>query len=170
MRHSVTAAALAGCLLSAAPAHAQIPVTDIFADSVGWVQNLENQVKQYALDLKTYILDETSGLHEAATDLNTAQTYLQTLQTYLAFVQNPSLANAMGLLNTLGLSSDMPVNPMQLMSLINGFNSMGNGGLMGDLAALRTINGYAMGAFGEIIRLCRFCLLASTAWNDTAEA
>ena len=99
------------CLLAlSGQAHAQVPVTDVFADSVGWIQDLENQVKSYALDLKTYILDETSGLHEAATDLNTAQTYLQTLQTYLAFVQNPSLANAMGLLNTLGLSSDMPVN------------------------------------------------------------
>jgi len=44
----------------------------------------------------------------------------------------------------------MPVNPMQLMSLVNGFNSMrpGGGGLMGDLAALRSISGFANSAFG----------------------
>jgi len=146
MRRTLLAAA---CLLAlSGRAHAQIPVTDVGV-LFNSAQEVVNQVKSYALDLKTYILDETSGLHEAATDLNTAQTYLQEAQTYLALVQNPSLANAMGILGRVGLTNDMPINPMQVMSLTNGFNSMGNGGLMGDLAALRTINGYAIGALGQ---------------------
>lgn len=107
-------------------------------------------LKDWVQTQKTWILQNTQALHEAATDLNTAQTYLQDVQTYLAFVENPSLANAMGLLNAAGLGSSLPADPMQVMSLANGFTSMSSGGgsLSADLSKLRMVSSYASSAFG----------------------
>lgn len=128
-------------LLMPVAGHAQI-LTDSPSEDL-------QMVKDWVLQQKQWITQQTQVLHEAATDLNTANTYLQEVQTYLAFVQNPSLANAMGLLNAAGLGSDLPANPLQVMALANGFTSMSSGGsLSADLAKLRMLAGYANGAFG----------------------
>jgi hypothetical protein len=139
MRAALLASAI---LLLPCAARAQVETNSISEDLA--------LAKSYLQELKAYILDQTSVLHEAATDLQTAEIYAQDLQTYIAFVQNPTLANAMGILNNLGLASALPIDPTQVMGLANGFASMnGNGGLQGALSTLRTVNGFAQGAFGQ---------------------
>nr|WP_294566813.1 type IV secretion system protein [uncultured Rhodopila sp.] len=130
-------------LLLPIAAHAQVSTDSINEDLA--------LAKSYLQSIQSYILEQTSGLHAAATDLQTAQIYAQELQTYIAFVQNPTLSAAMGLINQAGLGSDLPINPTQVMGLANGFGSVSSGGtltLNGAFAALRSVNGYAQGAFG----------------------
>src|SRR5690242_8598301 len=113
---------LATCLAALPVAgRADVPVIDI--------GSITQELKSYEQELKSWILQNTQALSEANTELNTARTYLQEVQTYLAFVENPSLGSAMGLLNALGLRSDLPVDPMTMAQIVAGFNSLTiNGG------------------------------------------
>jgi len=132
---------LTGALMLPITAHGQV-ITDSPAEDIA-------NLKSYLQELKAWVVQNTQVLHEAATDLNTANTYAQEVQTYLAFVENPTLANFMGIVNSAGLGSDMPINPLQVMSLANGFNSMqANGSLTAELGQLRMLSGFASGAFG----------------------
>ena len=134
-------ALLAACLVA-------LPVTSFAQVQVQDQESILQQIKSYEQELKSWVLENTQELHEAATDLQTGQIYAQEMETYLHFVENPTLANAMGLLNSVGLGSDLPANPLQVMSLANGFVSMGNGGsLAGDLSRLQMLSGFASSSF-----------------------
>jgi Type IV secretion system proteins len=100
-------ALLAGICLAAlsGTAHAQISVTD--------VPSLLQQVKGYALEIKGY----ATQAQQYATQI--AQ-YQQEVQQYLAFVHDPTLGAALGLMNQAGLGNSLPINPMALQSLVSG--------------------------------------------------
>lgn len=104
-------------------ANALIP-TDSIAEDIALAQS-------YAQALKTWILQNTQALSEANTDIQTAKIYLQDVESYIAFVQNPSLYAAQALLDSAGLTSDLPVSPQIMMQIANGFDSLrGAGGAM----------------------------------------
>jgi len=135
---------LAGaCLLAlSGGAHAQIPVTDVIGDAswgtqlIDFGKSLEQQATDYALQIqqelietKELIGDEFSWLTQASQYTMQGQQYLTEATQLAAFVRDPSLGAAMGLLNKAGLGSSLPVNPMAMMSLVNGFSNPGSMGL-----------------------------------------
>jgi type IV secretion system protein VirB5 len=115
---------LAGlCLaLLSGRAQAEIPVIDASSILV--------QAKQLAQEAKSYIV--------------TAQQYATQIQQYAAeveqlngFIHDPSLGAAMGLMNTAGLGNSLPVNPMAVASLTNGYSSLTSlAGILGKLSQL----------------------------------
>ncbi len=79
--------------------------------------------------------------------LNCSNTLLR--RTIPWVVYNPTLGAAMGLLNQAGLGTTMPVSPNAMMSLVNGFNGFGAGGipnLAGIAAALNSLSGASYAA------------------------
>lgn len=103
------------CVLTS-QAHAQgVAVID--------AQSLLQEIQQVAQSAKAYLLQ--------------AQQYSQQIQTYMAFVHDPSLGAAMGLMNRAGLSNDLPVNPMAVQSLTSGVNGLS--GIMGKLGTLSAL-------------------------------
>jgi hypothetical protein len=111
-------ALLAGLCLAAlfGTAKAQIPVTD--------AASILQQVKSYAQDIKSYAL-------QAQQYATQALQYQQEVEQYIAFVHDPTLGAAMGLINQMGLGNSLPLNPYALQQLTSG-----NGGLMANLGAL----------------------------------
>lgn len=109
------------------PAHAQIAVDSLVADM--------NAAKSLAQDLKSYALQANQFLTEA-------QQLSQMVQQYNAFVQNPSLGAAMGLMGQAGLGNDLPINPASLMALTSGY-SMSLSNLAGKLNVLSSLAGTA---------------------------
>lgn len=84
------------------------------------------QIEQLAQEVKSY------GLQ--------AQQYLTQVQQLEALVHNPSLGAAMGLMNTTGLNNDLPVNPLAVQSLTNGYNSLNSlAGILGKLTTLTNL-------------------------------
>lgn len=106
------------------PAYGQISVDSLTAD-FNAVKDLAGQVKSYALQANQYLTE--------------AQTLAQEVQQYAAFVQNPSLGAAAGILNTTGLGNDLPINPTSLMSLTSGY-SMSLANLGAKLAVLTSLS------------------------------
>lgn len=98
---------LTGIGLAALPgtANAQIPVTD--------AASILQQVKGYTLEVKGY----ATQAQQYATQ---ALQYQQEVQQYLALVHEPALQAALGLMNQVGLSNSLPVNPAALASLVSG--------------------------------------------------
>lgn len=125
-------------LLTPVTGHAQI-LTDSPSEDL-------QMLKDYAQSLKDYVVENSQWLEETKTDLNTAQTYLQLVTQYAAFVANPQLA-VQQLLNQTGLSQDLPVSPMVIMSLANGFQMSGGASLGGDLAKLQMLSGFTNSAY-----------------------
>ena len=133
---------LAGvCIVGfAAGARAQVPVVD-GAALLEWGQSIANEVKAYALQVKQYIGEELSWATQAQQYAMQAQQYATEAAQLVAFVHNPTLGAAMGLLNAAGLGSMMPVSPYAVMSIVNG-SAFGAGGvpniagLLAPLAAL----------------------------------
>ena len=83
------------------------------------VQQLTQQVKSYALQ---------------------AQQFMTEVQQLEAFVHNPNLGAALGLMNTTGLSNDLPVNPAAIQSLTNGYSSLTSlAGILGKLTTLTNL-------------------------------
>lgn len=113
-------------MLGGAPiiAHAQIAVDSLTAD-FNAVKDLAGQAKSYALQAQQYV---TQG-----------QQLLQLVQQYNAFVQNPSLGAAAGILQTTGLGNDLPINPASLSGLTSGY-SMSLANLAGKLAMLSSLS------------------------------
>jgi hypothetical protein len=101
--------------------------------------NALGQVKALAQELKGYLLQ--------------AQQYTTALQQYYAeaqmlagLVHNP--AGEIGaVLNLTGLGQDLPVSPMALLSLTQGFG--GAGGLPGIMGKLSLLNGLTAGAYNS---------------------
>jgi hypothetical protein len=131
------------------PASADVPVIDTAALGE-WAQNLVTQAKQYATQIqqyitetKEYIGDELSWTTQLAQYARQGQQYITELQQFLAFVHNPSLGSAMGLLSMAGLTSGLPINPYAVLGLVNGI-AYGQGGLpeisgiLGSLSGLST--------------------------------
>jgi type IV secretion system protein VirB5 len=84
-----------------------------------------NQLEQMG---KTYVLQAQQALAQA--------------QELAAFVHNPSLGAATGLMNQTGLSNDLPVNPMAIASLTNGYGSLSSlSAILGKLTTLSSLVG-----------------------------
>jgi type IV secretion system protein VirB5 len=122
MTRTITAAAVLAAV-TGGYVHAQVPVTD--AGSIAQqVISVGQQAKQYALQGSQYLTE--------------ARQLQQQVQQYYAFVQNPSLGAAAGIINQAGLSNDLPINPAALQSLTSGY-SMSLSGLSGKLQALSNL-------------------------------
>jgi Type IV secretion system proteins len=116
MRKTLLAASLlAGCLM-AQPSRAQIAVQD--------QANLVQQAKDYLQILKSYALQAQQYAAQAQ-QLETEITQLE------SFIQNPNLGAAMGLMQTAGLTSAIPINPYAVQSIVSG-----SGGVQGTFGAL----------------------------------
>lgn len=108
-----------------------IPVFDA-SNLAEWVTSIATQAKQYVLQAQSYI---TQG-----------EQYYVEAQQLLAFVHNPNLGGAIGLLNAAGLGSSLPVNPQAVASLVNSFN--GNpASLNGIQGIVASLSGLANGAY-----------------------
>ena len=105
-------------------ARAQIAVDSLTAD-FNAVKDLAGQAKALALQAQQYVTE--------------AQQLAQLVQQYNAFVQNPSLGAALGLMNSTGLGNDLPINPAGLMSLTSGY-SMSLSNLGAKLSALSSLS------------------------------
>ncbi len=110
--------------LACPAAHAQIAVDSLTAD-LNAVKDLAGQAKSYALQAQQYVTE--------------AQQLAQLVQQYNAFVQNPSLGAALGLMGQTGLGNDLPVNPAGLMGLTSGY-SMSLSNLGAKLSALSSLS------------------------------
>lgn len=127
-------------VLSGSIAEADVPVID--ATSVfQQIQQLLTATKEYALQVKQYVGEQLSWAVQAQQYAMQAQQYATEAAQLLAFVHNPALGQAMGLLNMAGLGSSMPVSPYAVMGLVNGTAFGGNGipniaGIFAPLAAL----------------------------------
>jgi hypothetical protein len=106
------------------PAQAQIAVDSLTAD-FNAVKDLAGQAKAFALQAQQYVTE--------------AQQLAQLVSTFNAFVQNPSLGAALGLMNSTGLGNDLPINPAGLMSLTSGY-SMSLANLGAKLTALSSLS------------------------------
>jgi hypothetical protein len=106
------------------PAQAQIAVDSLTAD-FNAVKDLAGQAKSYALQAQQYVTE--------------AQQLAQLVNTFNAFVANPSLGAALGLMNQTGLGNDLPINPAGLMSLTSGY-SMSLANLGAKLSALSSLS------------------------------
>ena len=102
---------------------------------IEWVQSLASDAKAYALQLKQEFNEEFADEIQALQWAKQQQQYLveaQQLATMaqqlIAFVHDPSLGAAVGLLNAAGLGSSLPINPWAVMQITNGI-AYGNGGL-----------------------------------------
>ena len=110
--------------LACSAAHAQIAVDSLTAD-FNAVKDLAGQAKSYALQAQQYVTE--------------AQQLAQLVQQYNAFVQNPSLGAALGLMGQTGLGNDLPINPAGLMGLTSGY-SMSLSNLGAKLSALSSLS------------------------------
>ena len=115
-------------------ARADLPVIDTAALGQ-WAQQLQNDVKAYALDLQRYAGEVKSWATQNLQWLQQVQQYTTQLQQYANevemfqnWVHNPNLGGAMGFLNIAGLGNSLPVNASAVLNLVNG-RSYGQGGL-----------------------------------------
>ena len=118
-----------------------------------WAQQLQNDVKAYALDLQRYAGEVKSWATQNLQWLQQVQQYTTQLQQYANevemfqnWVHNPNLGGAMGLLNIAGLGNSLPVNASAALNLING-RSYGQGGLPEISGVLSSLSGLTAGAY-----------------------
>ena len=133
-------------------ARADLPVIDTAALGQ-WAQQLQNDVKAYALDLQRYAGEVKSWATQNLQWLQQVQQYTTQLQQYANevemfqnWVHNPNLGGAMGLLNIAGLGNSLPVNASAALNLING-RSYGQGGLPEISGVLSSLSGLTAGAY-----------------------
>lgn len=131
---------------------ADLPVIDTAALSQ-WAQQLQNDVKAYALDLQRYAGEVKSWTTQNLQWLQQVQQYTTQLQQYaneLTLLQNwvrsPNLGGAMGLLNIAGLGNSLPVNASAALNLVNG-RSYGAGGLPEISGVLSSLSSLTTGAY-----------------------
>jgi len=148
---------LTGAFLFALTGHAraQIPVVDN-ANLIEWGESIADQVKSYGLELqqelietKELIGDEFGWATQAAQYAMQGQQYLTEAMQLEAFVRNPNLGAAMGLLNRVGLGSSLPVNPMAVMGLVNGFSNPGQVGLLQIAGILNQLGQFSGQAYAK---------------------
>ena len=118
-------------------ARADMPVID--------ASSIAQQVKSYLQDLKNYAV-YLQQLQQAVQQVQWATTTAQ------ALIQNPNLGAAMGLMNALGVSDPLPVNPSSITGLISGAGGLGAGGVNGALGGIN-------GALGNLSNL------ANSSWS-----
>ena len=133
-------------------ARADLPVIDTAALGQ-WAQQLQNDVKAYALDLQRYAGEVKSWATQNLQWLQQVQQYTTQLQQYaneLTLLQNwvrsPNLGGAMGLLNIAGLGNSLPVNASAALNLVNG-RSYGAGGLPEISGVLSSLSSLTTGAY-----------------------
>lgn len=140
MKKRVLAAGACLLMLSTMRADADVPVIDP-TSIAQQIQQLGTALRQYALQLKQYIGEELSWAVQAQQYATQVQQYATETAQLLAFVHNPNLGQAMGLLNRAGLGSAFPISPYSVMNMMNG-RAYGVGGIpniagiFGPLAAL----------------------------------
>ena len=134
------------------PARADLPVIDTAALGQ-WAQQLQNDIKAYALDLQKYAGEAKSWATQNLQWLQQVQQYTTQLQQYANelevfqnWVRNPSLGGALGLLNIAGLGSSLPVNAYAVLNLVNG-RSYGQGGLPEISGVLSSLSSLTAGAY-----------------------
>ena len=135
-----------------ATARADLPVIDTAALGQ-WAQQLQNDVKSYALDLQRYAGEVKSWATQNLQWLQQVQQYATQLQQYTNeltmlenWVHNPSLGGAIGLLNIAGLGNSLPVNAYAVLSLVGG-RSYGQGGLPEISGVLSSLSSLTAGAY-----------------------
>lgn len=101
------------------PARAQIAVED-FAQLRQTLINYGVQLKQAATEVQQLTTE--------------AQQLGYAISTFESLVANPNLANALGLLQQLGVTDPLPVDPYTLQSLVSGY-----GGIPGKLGVLSNL-------------------------------
>jgi len=134
------------------PARADLPVIDTAALGQ-WAQQLQNDVKAYALDLQRYAGEVKSWATQNLQWLQQLQQYATQLQQYTNeltmlqnWVHNPNLGAALGLLNAVGLGNRLPVNAYAVLSLVEG-RSYGAGGLPEVTGVLSSLSSLTAGAY-----------------------
>jgi Type IV secretion system proteins len=120
MKHSLVGAAFGVTLLASAPARADVPVIDM--------SSIAQEIQQYAVQTKALVTQNMQWAVQVQQYAMQGQQYLTEAEQLYGFVHDPSLGAAMGLLNTAGLGNALPVNPMAVLSLVNGIQSIGAGG------------------------------------------
>jgi hypothetical protein len=132
---------------AASVARADIPVIDVAALGE-WATSLADDAKSYALQLQQeftateeLIGSQLSWVKQAAQYATQLQQYANELQMFMAFVHNPSLGTAMGMLSAAGLGTSLPVNPYAVIGLVNGFEYGAGGipqisGILGSLSGM----------------------------------
>src|SRR5271165_4309682 len=133
-------------------ARADLPVIDTVALGQ-WAQQLQNDVKAYALDLQRYVGEVKSWATQNLQWLQQVQQYTTQLQQYANevemfqnWVHNPNLGGAMGFLNIAGLGNSLPVNASAVLNLVNG-RSYGQGGLPEISGVLSSLSSLTAGAY-----------------------
>ena len=124
---------------------ADMPVID--------ASSITQQVKSYLQDLKNYAV-YLQQLQQAVQQVQWATTTAQ------ALIQNPNLGAAMGLMNALGVSDPLPVNPSAITGLINGAGGIGAGGVNGVLGGIN-------GALGNLSNLANSSWSANHVYSPT---
>ena len=127
----------------AKPAEALLPVIDVPALQE-WVQQLESDVRQYALQTQQFFLEQTAGIRQAQQLATQLQQYAQEIQTFLSLAHAP-LAALTQLMEQGNLGNSLPVNPQSALNLVQGwrYGSGGFGQLAGLLNQLTGYSGYA---------------------------
>ena len=107
------------CLpLFAKPAKALLPVIDVPALQE-WVQQLESDIRQYALQTQQFFLEETAGIRQAQQLATQLQQYAQEIQLFLNFAHAP-LAALTQLMGQYSLGNSLPINPQSALNLMRG--------------------------------------------------
>ena len=121
------------CIIAVAgKAQAQVAVIDP-TGLVAQAKQLVETVKQETQGLRSYL----TQLQQYATEL---QTYATDAEMAANFIHDPSLGAATGLMNLAGVGNSLPVNPMAVMGLVNGFSGS-IGSLSGSLGKLQQLSG-----------------------------
>lgn len=128
------------CIVAVAgKAQAQVAVIDP-TGLVAQAKQLVETVKEETQGLRSYL----TQLQQYATQL---QTYATDAEMAANFIHDPSLGAATGLMNLAGVGNSLPVNPMAVMGLVNGFSGS-IGGLTGSLGKLQQLSGLVNMTYG----------------------
>jgi len=117
-------------------AKAEVPVIDP-TSLVAQAKQLVETINQETQGIRSYL----TQLQQYATQL---QTYATDVEIAANFIHNPSIGQAMGLVNRAGFDNPLPINPEGVLSMINGFGGSVNGleGAMGKLSQLNGLVSY----------------------------
>jgi hypothetical protein len=154
MRYSVIIGACLCAIGLPGPAHAVIEVNDT-ASILMEAKQLAQEAKQYLVQAQQYAKQ--------------IEQYAVEYQEMVGFIHDPTLGAAMGLMNRAGLGNSLPINPMALASLTNGYSSLNS--LAGVLGKLNQLNGLVNTNFdANHVYTCRQNTIACTALNSGANA
>ncbi len=123
MRRTLLASACVALLITHGDAQG-VTVNDP-ASIIEQIKSLTQEAKGYLLQAQQYGTQLTQ--------------FEQQIEEYQAFVHDPSLGAAGMLMNQAGLGNDLPINPMALASLTNGYGSLSS--LSGALGKLSQLSG-----------------------------